>query len=819
MIRTLLLATTSLVAATAATSAQAAVERFQYKDIYQANKEIDLRVNDNQYINNHSNITLSISAGLDRKLNVIVRQGEVITHQSTSSIINIDDMIINGSDRFYGKTVTFNAPNDGEYSVEIKTIATDNSVVNTENYIFTRDTTAPVASNLSLSAYAGYTNDMTPVDIWATGYYHDNFIISTAIEDTGSGVSKVDAVTFTTIGGKREYKRRTLGYDQAQKQARFDFDHDSGLWPTGDNADTIYGIEFHVFDNAGNVYKTPMQQMYYDTVGARGLELIGVRDPSSSNVMGGLTGYVPYKAGMTVNENPINIMYRIPNDEYADNHRGGYRPVGHSQTITNLDDGYVYAVFTRPFGFTDGNYVRFTDRRSWSVAGIGYSLKLNPNAPQTPQRNGRAEYLYSDRGWSSWSRWGVQNTELDLQVLGSRQRIVPQTYNVRWTHNGHSCIIPAGQESCEIRHPAVELNTGTTGYLHGGSTIESEDGTIYGSPGWADVSWNDLHYPIINSTIVSGTTLSANIEQPGAGSYFDNLRLSDAWLEDENQTRLSATRTNFSRSGIYYEADWDLNSLPEGRYQITVVGKERHGPTTRKPNVTEYISDRTAPSLSFSYAGETSMPQTLSDVRKIAVTLEDNLSEVYIDQLRLKSSDDSVDVVLGYSLTEGVEGESATNKTFTLEIPRLFPSLEADMEYTLTAIGVDEYKNKVTRTLGFRFIPDNLIQMETQTYLSVNRPLLTGSDNPIAKISSNVLQLDDGREATGMQAAEVTLKSTASYPLIINDVSIRPGETVRMNIDLGDAGGRLEIPVYPGESGEGSADLLFEIPQLTSKYD
>ena len=53
----------------------------------------------------------------------------------------------------------------------------------------------------------------------------------------------------------------------------------------------------------------------------------------------------------------------------------------------------------------------------------------------------------------------------------------------------------------------VELQhqLGTTGYFHDSSLVKSTDGTLMGSPVWADIAWNDQHYPSITPVFDSVT--------------------------------------------------------------------------------------------------------------------------------------------------------------------------------------------------------------------------------------------------------------------------------------------------------------------------
>jgi hypothetical protein len=108
------------------------------------------------------------------------------------------------------------------------------------------------------------------------------------------------------------------------------------------------------------------------------------------------------------------------------------------------------------------------------------------------------EYLYSDIGWASWNRWDVQNDLLPITITQERVTVQARPYDQKWYHHA-TCTIPAGQTSCTNNWTAT-MALGTTGYLHDGAMLTNVDGSLRGNPGWANVTWNDRHYPAIACT-------------------------------------------------------------------------------------------------------------------------------------------------------------------------------------------------------------------------------------------------------------------------------------------------------------------------------
>jgi hypothetical protein len=592
------------------------------------------------------------------------------------------------------------------------------------------------------------------------------------------------------------------------------------MWPRSDNGDTLYGVAYEVTDNAGNTSVSEVQPMYYDSVGAVGLELIGVRNPNSTNEIAGLVGYDPYVSGAEVNENPISFIYRIPKAEHMYYRRGGYSAVGHSKLITDHDDEYVYAVFERSYGFTDGNYVGFRDQRSWRVANVSYNLKLGDGVPKAPARVSGAEYLYSDIGWSSWYRRGIKVDQLPIKILASRQRVEPRDYVQVWNHHGMTCRIEPGEEICEAYLPTPwELVDGSSAYYHGSSSINSEDNKLVGPPGWADVTYNAQHAPEIKSFDLSEDfVLTANVFQPLAGYWFDTLRLADVYLIDGNGTRLPINRS-LTRAGVDYEATWDLSQLPEGSYDISIVAVENHGLKTTEQSAVSFNNDTTKPSISVGYDGNQGVPDTINNLRKLEIELVDNFSEVFIESIELKTRDSELDVRLGYSLLE--VSDDQTTKLYAPELPRLFPSLIEGKIYDILIRVRDSYGNTTTESLSFSYMPENLVVMTTQRGLSTATALLRPDNEALNYLESNIeLKLDDGRMATGYQEAIITLEPTSDFPIEVLGQTLNPGESQTVTIDLGVSGGRLNIPLVPLSDGvEGKTNLMFEIPSLATIYN
>ncbi|MEZ9699789.1 DUF4165 domain-containing protein [Vibrio sp. 10N.261.46.E12] len=476
------------------------------------------------YFNPEDKLTLAVSAGLDRKLSLkLINSMNLVIQNVDTSVVGISDRISTLGREYYGKNIQLPSPIDGEYTLVADILDLTGNVVQSDEYSIFIDTKPPVVDAPSAISYGGLDGLNLSPDTWYTGYYSKNKYYTKSVQDDGSGISSVMGIT---TDGSTVYKKAKAIFDVQSSQAHIG--HGSTWFPT-DNATRVFGLQFEATDKAGNIGLSKKQSLYYDKVGGPSEihQPYAVYDPDSENVIGGQTGYIPYHSGMTVKTNPIKIMYRLSKTEHSDFSRGGVYPVGHTEQILDADNDYAYIIYERPFGFRNTNYVRFTDRRSWTTNSISYHLVLSSTAPKQPLRRGN-QYKYSDKGWASWGRQ-VNTPELPVKVLASKIIVDKRDYEQVYSHMG-TCTIPAGDTECTITYdPPKEINQGTLGNLHSGSTIKNIDGSLYGEPGWASVHWNNLALPTITETEwePESKIVTVYATQPSRGYYFDKVRLTD----------------------------------------------------------------------------------------------------------------------------------------------------------------------------------------------------------------------------------------------------------------------------------------------------
>jgi len=111
-------------------------------------------------------------------------------------------------------------------------------------------------------------------------------------------------------------------------------------------------------------------------------------------------------------------------------------------------------------------------------------------------------------------------------------------------------------------------------------------------------------------------------------------------------------------------------------------------------------------------------------------------------------------------------------------------------------------------------LTNNLVQLHNLRTLSVSSPLKTTDGVPLAYLSTNVLRKTNGEIAKGVQNATLTVRKDAAFGIKFNGAQAAPGESVEVQIDMGQ-GDNLLLPVYPSENGKvGTSEFMIQIDEL-----
>ncbi len=750
------------------------------------------------YVNPKGEIKFALSAGVDRRVRVsILDQKNKVLSTATGKILGAEDRITAAGSRYYGEVLSLPAPGEGAYTIQAEIITADGKTsVQKDKYPLNVDITPPSSSGAQVTGalYEGVGTG----SLWklGTGATTGPLIVVSNIADNHD-ISSVNLVV--TRQDNSIYKTLSMSYDGARKEAsRYIL---NGVFPNSDlNEDFL--LTFVISDPAGNKKVIGPQKARYDNISNHPAEPFGVYDPDhTGSLVPGLKGFVPYKSGMTVKTNPIRLAWRLPKSDWHEHREGGVSLVNALGELSKVhtDANYVYLVTGTPYGNTDHNYVRWSNFGAWGGGGLSYNLALSPSAPKTP-RLLSVEYNYSDIGWGSFYRYEVDNSALPVTVKGIRVNAEARTY-VQTAHHRGSCSIPVGATSCLISENYT-LTKGTTGYLHDNATIYNPGNTLRSNPLWAEVNWNDLHYPALSHSYdEQQKILTAYINQPARGAYFDRLRLDSTWIEDDKKNRLPVKGVLTDNNVENYTYTFDLKNIPEGGYNLVLAAKERHGPVTRTP-LFFYGSDTTPPSMDINVKSGAAI-ETLDDFE---ISLYDNIdTDPNLISVLLQGGPAKDQVKLSW--------RKVNNGQFKLEYPIMFPSMVEGEEYTLTATGSDAHSNTVSKSVSFTYSP-RLMELAGGMDGKIYLPAVTSNfkrKNGLSVISTEPIKLGEGEHVMGTYDVIVSSRSDSEVPVIINGRIIQPGDaaTVAAQHNFSTTGGRIDIPVTAAENGKvGKAYVL-----------
>lgn len=767
------------------------------------------------YINPNAGVTFMVSGGIDRKLRLIVTakgaSTPVFTKESTK-VLGASDVLVYNGKSYYAEDFVSPKLADGAYVVKSQILSSTGVIVQEDQSLLTVDTAGPAAGSFYPRPYV-WGGPVLTGDVWKLGMAavdaltYSSFVLE-GFSDT-SGIDKISARVYRESGVL--YKDYNVLFSEETKTASIQYR--TGFFPDSD-LDEVFGLEFVITDKAGNRTATKRQKVMFDNIGNAPAEPFGVYDPSVTTTLApGLKGFVPYVAGSSVKTNPIRLAWRIPKTNWATYRLGGLYFVnsfGENQVVGE-DSTYVYLVGSLPYRAEDGNYIRFYNFGEWGTQGtITYNLILHPDAPKTPVI-AKVEYYFSDIGWSPYSSRIVTPQQLPLTVSRVRYTVEPRPFAQVATHMG-TCTIPAGQTQCEIAVTKT-LAKGTSGYLHDQAVLKSADGTLSASGQWANVWWNDQYKPVLSSSYdASRMILTLGVQQPGQGMYQNMLGHKSAWIEDSSGKNLNVTQKLTSSVGEKFEYEFDLKTVPEGKFNLVAAANENMGVVTKLP-LFSFDSDRTKPVI------------TVTKGASESVDTLDKLSFSVID------NKDPAPKIISVSLTGGPAKESIAlsyrkvgTNTYGLEYPILFPSLAAGESYTLTVNAQDAQQNVGVGSTTFLYSPA-MAGIIGHTAGLVNVPAIATEfrrKDGTRLINSEQLKLADGTPVSGIYDLMATLRSDAVTPLRIAGAEVKPGATINLGqLDFTSTGGKISLPVVPvvrGASGSNGVIISTSAPNSPVVY-
>ncbi|UYB60123.1 Ig-like domain-containing protein (plasmid) [Klebsiella michiganensis] len=794
----------ALILGTLSLSVHSRVYEYTIKDIYGVEKSVSA---DSAKLNTTEKIQLSLISGLDRKIRVSVKKDGADIYSSTSESITVNDRIKSSSgEEFYGKTITLPPLSDGLYTITSDILNTQGIIVDSTVQSFLIDTVGPSADNLRIDQRPGYDIVLTG-DLWELGQGADaKLYLNVKNVKAAAGFDKA---TIQVINPDNTvHSVSDMVYDSGSSSLSVAWTQGGAVkssWMPVSNADVEYRFRVTLYDKAGSRTILPDQRFLFDSDLGE-YTLFAVYDPeaTSSVVPGFSKGYVEYKSGMTVNQNPITIVYRIPSANRREYRKSGLK----FGRIISEANGYSYVSVTTPFK----TQVVIHNGYRWGGADVTYNIKLGHDASPSPSTPN--VWLTSDKaGTVNAFHYLWKTSDLPVKFLTATARSTARSYvqQVIATSNSVSskvCNIPVGETECTgpVSWSIPKSGNGTVTYNFRATNL---DMSLSSGNTERRNHWNTDLLPRITGYDYQEDkkTVLLFVTQPGNGKFGDQLLLKSASITDKDTGTELLTGVRTSLSGEDYTFSFDLNKLVEGKHNLSFLAKDTFDNESTSSFIT-LVNDMTPPDISFNYENAP-LPSgaTVYGLENISISLHDSLTKPSLMRMELKGGPASDSVVLGFN--QNADG------SYTPDYPRLFPTLDENTDkYTITAYATDTKGNSTQKSIQFAYYPKNLVTLEKLKTLGVVKALKTSDNTPLAVMRTGQLRRNDGSLAQGIQTANITVRSDAEYAINVLGTVIHPGETKEIQLDLG-TGENSTVPIFPAINGStGQSNFIIEFPQL-----
>lgn len=791
---------TAMVLATISISAYSRVYEYTFKDIYGAEKSVSA---ESGLINTNSKIKLSLISGLDRKVHVSVQKDGTEVYSTTTDSIKVSDRIkASTGEEFYGKVVEIPPLSDGNYVIISDILNTQDAKVDSTSTKLIIDTVGPTSDKLSIDKNPSY-DMVTTGDRWELGQGAEAKLylnVNNVKAATGFDKATVEVIN----PDNRVYSIEDMVYDSGSSSLSVPWTKGNmsrATWMPVSNANVEYRFRVTLYDKAGTKTILPDQKFVFDSDLGE-YTLFAVYDPESkTSVVPNITeGYIPYSPGMTVNQNPMILVYRVPSNNRREYNKAGLK----FGKVISEKNGYSYVYVTVAYN------VRYDIHNGyqWGGGSVSYNIKLGDSVQISPTQP--EVWLTTDKKGELNSGSYLWDTE-DLPVKFTSARVKAPVRNyVQRAIAGSTeiCQIPVGETECTgpVSWSIAKSGNGIATYSF---KMMSFDKTLSSTGIEKRHHWNtDLIPKITGYDYQEDTkTVLLFVTQPGRGNFRDLLQLKSAVLVDKDTGTQLLAGTQIGLAGEEYTYKFDLSKLAEGKYNLGFEAKDTFNNATSSPFIS-LINDKTPPEIGFNYENAALVSgSTVYGLENISISLKDALTTPSLVRLELKGGPSSDSVVVGFN--QNADG------SYTPDYPRLFPSLDSDTDkYTLVAYAIDAKGNTTEKSIQFAYYPKNLVTLEKLKTLAVVKALKTSDNTPLAVMRTGQLRRNDGSIAQGMQTANISVRKDAEYAINILGTVIEPGETKEVQINLG-SGENSTVPIFPAVNGTtGESNFIIEFPQI-----
>ncbi|MEJ6060287.1 Ig-like domain-containing protein [Aliivibrio salmonicida] len=787
-------------------NAMSGVEGVSYTDTLGAVKQSELNAN-NSVINNTSSVKLYISSGLDRRLRISLSYNGALLSTTLTPVINTNDRLSFNGKEFYGQEVELiEFQQEGDYTLLVETLDLKSAVVGQESYSIQKDVTGPLILDKDIS-WIRDGHSFGSIEVFSRKDSTKELRLN-SLSDPLSGLSHVN---YWIKHPNKDVIYKPANVNTTAGTAYISGNSAAGLDVAPDS--NLYNIGFDVYDLAGNK-SSISRNSHIDNICPKAPVVEVLNDKSKL--------WEPYKAKMLIFKNPVTVRWVRDVSDFEKSPTAPYGWInGNSETSREGSKSYYQRTFNTPeeysyFGF-------FTKAGGYCYRGTlrNYNFTLGEGVEPTPKYSSvmfKTDLPIHDGKWinSTTPRYNKPYSVTDVRV-----NVAKRDYRQKvWGTSIPACFVEIGQTYCDTT--TTIAYTSGRGYSPKPIYLSKDDGTLQLHATYLYTYW-DMNPPVINDLMYEGAMRQIVV------SSYDPDTVSDwrsgMWVISSvvavarnvaNKSTITLNRKKTLQIDRNNRQDsFDTSKLSDGDYEITVTTTDNYGNAVTKSISTSI--DNTAPELKVTYNGG-ELPNIIEDIRLIELKVTD-MSESELVTARLSGSSSNENVYLGILKQE--------DGNYTVEQPKIFPTLnfEVGERYELELVYKDDHGNEAKTIIRFGYTPSNLVEMDVQEYLTLDVNLKTRTDKPLATIhSDSSLEIDGGMVASGLQNAYLTNRSNSDFSVRFGIgeqlIEVSPGETKETQIDLGESGGLLEVDVFPAVSGvEGTASVMLDIPQLTSKWN
>ena len=581
--RKMLSAGMALGIACAAAPASAALLEFTFTDPYGASKKMHPGY---VYVNPAKGMSFAVSAGLDRKVQVQLKNridGSIVK-TATSGLLTASDRITVDGQEYYGAILTLNDVPEGSYSLATQILSSAGSVIEEETKDLVVDRTPPrLEGTWSFTRGAWGGGDIDNFD-----YLEQRTIAFEGITDGETWVPRVDFFAELPNSGV-ERRAVKASYDSTTGKAIYAKPSITDYRYLFHTNRQDYTIGFKAFDRAGNYAETTRVSGFNGECGS--VEISHIWNPVSLD----WDAYVP---AMTAYENPVKFRTRSPLSEHIDtNGRGRW---GYNFPISHQDAQYVYRDMTaiKPSAysyytfFTDTGYCRSVHMNSVNVT-------LAEGVEGGPKFTGVAYHVVGEDWTNSATIRRNSPFTVDKLRITAESRSYDQVASVQ---GRGSCTIPAGATMCEFDTEYTRTAGRDYAIWIEGMGVKPHVGYFY--------TYWDMNTPEVKYATLDQDEKRVRTQVFDADAVDDWRR--GWWWPQIRQVRATNTSTgtvttlntvnNYKPNHQTWNDSYDLSALAEGEYNIDFHVKDVYGNELSHPAGT-FVQDITAPEVYVNLSG------------------------------------------------------------------------------------------------------------------------------------------------------------------------------------------------------------------------